>query len=454
MFKFFFIFFFAFFFISCSTHQKDNILYQHELISQNCSENFFTQELNELKKENDVIFKGLNAGYIARDCKKFKLSNEFFDLSEESYKYDVDLQSDSSKILKGVASTLINNTIFDYQGFYYERTMLNLTKALNFMSLGDFANARIEFNRALMRQEKAKEYFAFYLEQNRKELDKAKKEDENFEQNIEKNSKFIAREYENLFKDFKISENFTNPYVTYVSAVFFFMDRDYRKAYDLLKEVFVLHSKNEEMQKQFQIFNQFAKSLNPKKLKKHIFIIYENGLAPAFDEFSLTLPFIFDKKIVSASVALPILQKRSSSFEYLSVLDANENLQTQNLFDFDAIVASEFKTNLTPIITQALLTTILKTSVNVAVANNDNTGILSLVSNLFSILSTRADLRFWNFLPKNAQIAMLENKGFVEILTPMQNSIYSLNLDKNKDILILVRSFTAQIPPRIYIIEN
>lgn len=454
MFRIFFLFIFAVFFISCSTHQKDNILYQRELGSQNCDKNFFAKELSELKKNDDVIFKGLNSGSIARDCKEFELSNEFFDLSEEAYKYDVDLQSTTSKIFKTTTSTLINDTIFDYEGFYYERTMLNLTKGLNFMSLNDFANARVEFNRALMRQEKAKEYFAYYLEKNRAELQKAKKENENFEQNIEKNSQLIEKQYENLFKDFKATENFTNPYVTYVSAVFFFMDKDYKKAYDLLKEVFVLHSKNEEMQKQFKIFDKYAKSLKPKGLKKRIFVIYESGLAPSFEEVSFTLPFIFDRKLVSASIAVPVLKKRPASFEYLSANNSKQNLKTQNLFDFDSIVASEFKTDLTLIITKALLSTALKTSMNVAVAKNDNTGILSLVSGLFSALSTRADLRFWNFLPKNAQILMLENEGFIELVSSEQNLIYKEELDKNKDILIFVRSFTKELPARIYKIEN
>lgn len=452
MFKIFFLFCFAIFFVSCSTHQQDNDFYQYQLSSQNCDKNFFAKELGELKKDNDTIFRGLNAGSIARDCKEFELSNKFFDLSEEAYKYDVDLQSTASKALKTATSTFINDTIFDYEGFYYERTMLNVTKGLNFMSLNDFANARVEFNRALIRQEKAKEYFAYYLEKNRKELEKAKKENENFKQNIEENSQLIEKQYENLFEDFKATEDFINPYVTYVSAVFFFLDKDYKKAYDLLKEVFVLHSKNAEMQKQFKVFNKYASSLKPKGLKKHIFVIYESGLASSFEEVSFSVPFIVNDNLVMASVAMPMLKKQAASFE--SLIAIKQNLKTQNLFDFDSIIASEFKTNLTFIVTKALLTTALKTSFNIAVAKNDKTGVLSLLSNLFSTLSTRADLRFWNFLPKNAQILMLENEGFIELVSNKYDLIYKENLDKNKDILILVRSFSKEIPARIYKIEN
>lgn len=88
-----------------------------------------------------MIFTGLNTGYIARDCKDFNLSNSIFDKVEDSYKYDVDLQSLSKKSTRALASTLINEGVNDYQGAWYERTMLNVYKGLNFMSLGDFVNA-------------------------------------------------------------------------------------------------------------------------------------------------------------------------------------------------------------------------------------------------------------------------------------------------------------------------
>ena len=63
-----------------------------------------------------MIFTGLNTGYIARDCKDFNLSNSIFDKVEDSYKYDVDLQSLSKKSTRALASTLINEGVNDYQG--------------------------------------------------------------------------------------------------------------------------------------------------------------------------------------------------------------------------------------------------------------------------------------------------------------------------------------------------
>ncbi|TKX33008.1 COG3014 family protein [Campylobacter aviculae] len=444
------LFFIVFILSACSTYQDQNLFYQQELFSKKCDRNFFEKQLEKINHSNDTIFKGLNTGYIARDCKDFNLSNAIFDQVENSYKFDVDLKSTIHKNAELITSTLINDGINDYQGAWYERTMVNVYKGLNFMSLKDFENARVEFNRALIRQEMAKEYFASQIEQMRKKAEK----EENFKQNIENNIKLISNQYENLFKEFRAQKNYTNAYVTYISSIFFFIDKDYRKANDLLKEVYAAYNDNEEIQKEFKVFNRYSNALNPKKLEKYIFVIYENGLSPALDEFSLTLPFIFDGYIATASVALPTLKKRDESYVYLNISNNTDSMKTSNIFDFDEVVASEFKEELTAKITKSLLSSIFKASLNVAVAKNDESGILSLATNVFGVVTTRSDLRIWNFLPKNIQISMIKNEGLIKIQDDSGNLIYSDFLDQNKSILILVRSFNPIIPSQIYKIEN
>ncbi|MBK2000987.1 hypothetical protein JG678_06025 [Campylobacter sp. 2018MI35] len=444
------LFFFIFILSACSTHQDQNLFYEKELFSKKCDQDFFKKQLQAINKNDDIIFKGLNTAYIARDCKDFNLSNTIFDQVENSYKYDVDLQNITHKSVDFISSTLINDGINDYQGAWYERTMVNVYKGLNFMSLKDFSNARVEFNRALARQEIAKEYFASQIQQMRKKAEK----EENFKQNIDQNLKIIVRQYSNLFKEFHAQKNYTNAYVTYISSVFFFMDHDYQKASDLFKEVYAAYNNDKEIQKEFEIFDRYSKALNPQKLKKHIFIIYENGLSPRLDEFSLTLPFIFDQHIVTASVTLPTLKKRKESFAYLNIFDGKNMNQTVKIFDFDEVVASEFKEELNAKIIKSLISSLFKTSLNMAVAKNDQSGILTFATDIFTTVTTRSDLRIWNFLPKNIQILMINNDGFIKIQDENNNLIYSNSLDQNKDILILVRSFNPLISSEIYKIEN
>lgn len=430
-------------FSACSSSQS-NLSYENNLTQKLCDEQFFNKKLKEVKDNDDTIYVGLNSGLIAKNCGNFKTSNEFFDLVEKSYKEDVDLQSVGTKGAKAVASTLINEGAVDYEGSLYERIMLNSYKGINFMNLGDFENARVEFNRALMRQDKAKEYFAAEIEKNRQELEKQQKS-QNYEENIGKNTKTIEGKYEHLWEEFDTTKDFINPYTTYLASVFFYMDRDYIKAQNLFREVAIINPNNEEIQQQAEFFENSNKDGNK------IFVVYENGFGIARDEFKLSLPFIFDKKAITASVALQTLKPREYSYPFLSINDK----QTSDFIVLDNIVATEFKLNMPTMITKALLQTITKTTLNAVVAKNDATGgYLALTSSLFTMVTTSADVRYWNGLPKGVSVVMLDNNGEIEIKAPDGTHLYQATLNKNKSALVIVRSFNPSNPINVNIIQR
>lgn len=80
------------------------------------------------------------------------------------------------------------------------------------------------------------------------------------------------------------------------------------------------------------------------------------------------------------------------------------NINGQNTNDFvdlDNIVATEFKINMPVMIAKVLAQTIIKTTLNVAVANNDSTGgWLSLATAVATAATNKADVRSWRGLPK------------------------------------------------------
>ena len=428
-------------FCACSNHSTDNFFYEEALKNAYCDNSFFEDKRAKVDKNDDTIYTGLNVGALARHCDELKLSNYFFDKAEEAYKYDVDLQGLGKKSVKMLSSTLINENINDYEGTLYERIMVNVYKGLNFMSLKDFANARVEFNRALMRQDKAKEYFAKQIESNRKEFDEAK-QDANYEQNMGNNYNTISARYEHLLKDFATTQDFVNPYATYMASVFFFLDGDYKRAQDLFKEVAIINKNSAEFNKEFNIFENYAKSLNPQSLQKYVFVVYESGFGAGLDEFAITLPFTFDGNVVTSSLALPTLKKRTNSYEYVV---ANGS-KVADFVDFDNIIATEFKANMGFRVGKALSSTIVKTTMNLAVAKNDPTGgYLSLATSLFNSATTKADLRFWSALPKYAKILALENTGSIVINSDNGTTLYkNEELPQDKNLLIIVKSHTPK----------
>ncbi|MBX2079084.1 hypothetical protein I9T54_06035 [Campylobacter peloridis] len=422
-----------FFLNACSNHANINSTYENAFINKQCDEN--TLALNNAQK--DTIYTGLNLASLARICKDYEKSNAFFDKAEEAYKIDVDLQNNAQKTIKNFSEILLNDTINDYQGYFYERIMLNTYKGLNYMSLGDFKNARVEFNRALYRQDRMKEEFYSYIQKAqdtyKKELQKDKILYTSFYQNLNP----IYKQYDNLLSSFNASKNFTNIYATYVSALFFFFDKDYIKAYELLKEVALADVKNTQLQKQFQLFENFTHIKTNFPKQKYIFIIYENGFSATKKEFNLTLPFIFNDNIANISVAFAYLKARNASYKFLQTQDE----KTQDLIYFDDIIASEFKTLLPSMVMKTLASSALKTSINLAIANNDSSGILSFISTISTALINKADLRMWQALPKSASILMVKNEGLAQIYDDKHKIIFEDKLEKDKNYILLIRSF-------------
>ena len=430
---------------ACSNHGKSANDFENSLIQNFCSKEFFSQNMEKVNKNDDPIYIGLNSGLIARNCGDYNISNNFFDKVEDSYKFDVDLENGGVKAAKTTTGVLVNDAIFDYDGSLYERTMVNAYKGLNFMSEGDFKNARVEFKRALLRQDKAKEYFANEIAKNKKDLEKAQKEDPNFKKNLSDASKQINEQYSLLFKEYSTSKNYTNPYISYLASIFYFMDRDYTLARDIFKEIKILNSKNKEIIKEWNAIRE------PNKNKKYIFVVYENGLGLIKEEFKMTIPIILPDSLASAPIALPTLKKRALSYEFLNV----NKQKTTELVNLDDVVATEFKVNLPSLVTKTITSTILKTVVNAAVAKNDSTGgLLTLASNITTNAITQADLRSWRGLPKNISVVMVENNGEINIKDPNNNELFKKQIDKNKNVLVIFRSFAPNVAPSVNIIEK
>ncbi len=435
--------------MGCAGHEQKSKDFENALANKFCSDNFFAEHEAKIKRNSDVIYTGINAGLVARSCQGFEKSNMFFDAAEESYKNDVDLQNIANKGAKTVMATLVNDNMFDYKGSLYERIMVNSYKGLNYMSLGDYDNARVEFNRALLRQDKAKEYFAKQVEQNRAKLDESKKFTD--KENLDNSSSQIMSKYDGFFKEFDTTKDFVNPYATYLASVFFYMEKDYGKAADLFKEVAIINPNDKQIQKQLQLFDKRANAVTTKKAKNYIFVSYEDGFGAIKEEFKFTLPLIIDRKVITSTFAMPTLKKREASFGELKV----NNVATSQVVDFDSVVATEFKINLPAEITKSVASTVVKTALNVTVAKNDTTGgFLALASSIATTVATQADVRSWRGLPKTASVSMHENKGKVEILAANGEEIFSQKVDKNKNVLIVVRSFAPYLPTQVSVIER
>jgi hypothetical protein len=228
--------------------------------------------------EKDDILANLRYGSILRTNKRYGDCIGPFDKAEALYK-----AAEEDKILheveKAVTAALANETLSAYTGRIYEMTLLNTYKSMAFLCDGKTDDARIEINRALDRQRRAKEYFDDELKQEKEKIEKKQAASAKGATNSDKNNSAIsfispietinksdvkqkvAKEYSNL-ENFEAFANYTNPFVTYFAGLYFLLNKDYAKAVDLLKESLAMCPSNPVVQDDINLAMNLAASIN------------------------------------------------------------------------------------------------------------------------------------------------------------------------------------------------
>jgi len=381
----------------------------------------------KIKDDNDTILWAIKGGSKARNCLDYQKSNDFFDKAEISYKETVDKDSTVKNILESSVSILVNNNANEYEGNTYEKVMLNTYKALNFASLNDPQNARVEFNRALDRQRRAKEYFIDEIKDKKEELSSKNQETEAKD--------FVYKEYDSLLNDFKAYPNFVNPFVNYIAGIYFLLEGDGIKARDLLKESYEMNPLNEQIKSDFELSQKYLSSFKNSK-ENYAWIIYENGEGMIKDEIRINIPlFIFTNNVIYTGIALPKIIERSTSYAYLEV----NNKKTTEISNMDRVIKTEFKKKFPKVLSEAIANTISKTVAQKQL--NDKSPLGGFLSFLYQNLTNRADIRSWSDLPKNFQSLRLKlNEKVIDIKNNQGKIIKEILIPKGKNALIYVKS--------------
>lgn len=386
----------------------------------------------KIKDNNDTIFLAIKGGSQARNCLSYEKSNEFFDKAENQYKEDVDKDSAVKNILESSVSILVNNNANEYEGNTYEKVMVNIYKALNFASLNEPQNARVEFNRALDRQRRAKEYFKDEIIEKKEELysihqEKGPKENEAKD--------VVNKEYNSLLNDFKAYPDFINPFANYIAGIYFLLEGDSIKARDLLKESIQMDPLNEQIKSDYELSQKYINS-SEKIKENYAWIVYENGKGMALNEIRIDIPlFIFTNNVIYTGLALPKIVERSSSYDYLEVNDK----KTFEVCNMDSVIKTEFKKKFPKILSEAIANTISKTVTQKQLSDKSPLG--GFLGFLYQNLTNRADIRFWSDLPKNFQsIRVKLNTNAIEIKNNQGKIIKEVLVPSGKNALIYVKS--------------
>lgn len=392
-------------------------------------------------------------------------SIQAFDESEALMKHyrEQILASDISQTLR---STLLNDTTRPYIGAEYDGIMVNTYKAIDYMSLGDMDAARVEFNRAIDRQRRAKEFFAQMIEKERQAIQEKEEEERSGGEELHISKTMnnpaiktrLQQSYPSLYA-FEPYPDFINPMTTYLAGIFAMADDNYGKAETLLKEAYGMMSDNADVEADFQSILSLLDS-GQKEMEPMVWVIFENGQAPLLEEWRIDLPvFIVSSHLNYISVALPRLTEREKAFDALDiVINGDEHITTGHLCSMDRVIKTEFKKQYESILRRAIFSMVTKTTIQYTLQeqghNNNTAALLGLLATIYQVATTQADTRIWSTLPKEFQLTRFArpNDGKVRITTPQGKVLSQIELPKREHLLVYVKIATPSAVPSVSVI--
>ncbi len=416
------------------------------------------KNLTKHTKNRDLIW-DYEAGTLAYLLGRYPQSIHHFDEAEKLIKtYDEEVLA--GKLFENIGSLLSNDTFLAYRPKIYEKIMVNTLKGIDFTLQNDKPNARIEFNRALVRQKRAALFFAKEIQQEREKLKKDAKQ--KVKKNIslvekamrnKKTMEPIEKKYTNLFA-FKPYRDFVNPFTTYLAGIYFLNVHDYRKATDLLKECYGmikgLDSGASYVLQDFKMADNLKRYIRNRQ-KKYTWVIFFNGQGPIKAENKIQIPlFIFSDSAVYSGIALPTLKMRFKAYDHLLVSNGKVTLPTKRVASMDTIIKTEFKKRFKTIVTRAMMRTITQTIIQKQL--RDKAGFLGgLVGAVYQASMNKADIRMWKNLPKEFQVARLPSGKTVTIKTDKHKRVLTLHTNPKRSAIIFISIPTPKSEPLYHI---
>lgn len=371
------------------------------------------------KYADDDFLWALQSGILAYQIGEFESANEHLNGAEVFFE-GVSGENAFSSGFKSFASILLSNGMFEYSGAFYESVFINHYKALNAIMGGDFQSARVEFNRANDRQRRAKDYFADYIAKRDESIDTSKNEYSEKTQNVnlsksyDKATEIYGAHYQNL-RAYRAFEGYVNPYISYISGIFFLAQKDFDKASDLLKESYAITGQKEILG-DIAILESRKRNLIAERTKFYTWIIIEEGRIPKKEEVRFDLPLFFvNANVLSFNVALPVLKEYYAYSTAYSLKGTVSNKKSKDLkafeiADISPLVANEFEMELPYTIITTLLSSSYKAYLQYFLG--EKLGFLgSLAGAVFSYTTTNADIRSTRILPLRFYAMRFENQN-------------------------------------------
>lgn len=323
---------------------------------------------------------------------------------------------------RAAGSLLVNDNALAYRGQDYERIMLHSLQALNYWQESDFEGAAVEFRRASLEQDVAKQ-------KRDKAIAKAEEEAKKNEVNISDVEKQLGGLNTAAAG---VRNSIENAYAYYLAGVFREGTGDYNNALVDYKRAYEINPKLTLLPKDIKRVEQ--KQRGQTQNKAEVVIAYEQGFIPPRRGLNLPVPTIHGY----FAVEIPTYSGVSSAVPALRISGAQQQTQTQVAAQLNAMAARALKEQLPGILVRQVLRAKVKYETQKQV-NKELGAFAAFSTQMYNFISEQADLRSWLTLPASAQVARFSISPGEHTLTLSGNSGSSqvrINAKPNSTILI------------------
>lgn len=332
-----------------------------------------------LQSDTDGLLFLLEAGKIMQDAGRYAESSAMFDRAyARMEKFDLQAKTSISNEFFAAAGT---QSSLPYRGTDYDRILLDVYETLNYLAVDDFGEAMVHVRRAYRRQKEA-------VANNQDEI-AARKESANSTGDAAIESE-AYKEFEASFETLSTDaySDFVNPMATFLSAVLLREEDSNDNALVDLRKLLGMQPEDSNL---VPLLAEFEADSRP--VENRFYVIFENGMAPRRDEWSLTLP----TPNGLSRVAVPTVKVQPTSVRHLQVeaLDGSFDLNTERVASIDSIVVTDFKNHLATLVWRTVIAQVLKEGTTYALAEQDSSGLALFAGSLFKVLTAGADLRTW-----------------------------------------------------------
>lgn len=420
------------------------------------------ENLSQSGPQRDLLLYKLEEGTVKRIAGD--LTGSVVALQEASAEFDrwfgVHLKTES-RVSEAFSSVIGSAEWKPYKSRVYERVMMRVYQALNYLQLEEKGRARAEIFKSRQAIDDSKAIW-------KKELLAAQSEMEKkgvvLDQGINTQEKSSLTE-ERLRIKAMVPPNlpeYVNPAAIYLESLYFLRTgtqrEDFDKAAFSLRQLASLFPQNQWIQDDFLEAKKGIRKPEP-----ITYVFFETGRAPIRVEKRFDLPIAFfanQARIPYLGIALPSLKTNN---QFLSGLRINtstleEPIQTKVLSDMDAIIAKEFDNDYPIELSRAISGAFAKGGLqylatdSVRSENDTARTIVGIGVGLLAHATTKADLRAWGTLPKQIQFCKIKTPEDKKLTIVGDGATFrnevALNPSSSTN-LVWVRSISAHSPIKV-----